>query len=65
VQTWQQLKRLWLAQRGEDSEAEVEAEVEPPGWVGLRLGRLADWEGRLLGPGIQLPRILARLWPGR
>ena len=31
-------------------------------WVGLRLGRVADWEHQLLGPLMDLPRLAVRAW---
>ena len=33
-----------------------------PDWVGLRLGKIADWRHQFLGPMAELPDMIRGFW---
>ena len=33
-----------------------------PDWVGLRLGKIADWRQQFLGPLAELPDVIRGFW---
>ena len=39
-----------------------DAESVGPDWVGLRLGKIADWKQQFLGPLAELPDIIRGFW---